>query len=178
MQIKNILLAALFFATSQLSCVDEQTNIKAKLCAELDAKCEILSNLSKKIIEQEATCEASKVKLFELLKKYDAWQKNKLTENNIEYHISEQELSTIKQRIIKNGENFGLKICEALKNNHSIQNIIFDEEYKQAHEEDHELFTFYITRTAHEAGMLKYIINKWKACASEVANLEKQINKI
>jgi hypothetical protein len=176
MQIKNILLATLFVATTQVFCVDEQTDAKAKLRAELDAKIEakyeVLANLSKKITEQEAIVQTSTNKYRESFIKYTDWQNKKDTENNIPIRneVNAQEDFIKQLSILQNA------LSNSTKNGTKIRDIPFDEDYKKDNKADHELLIYHIFAAGLEIIALNKFIAKWKICFEEVADLEEQLN--
>lgn len=172
MQIKNILLAAFFVATSQLSCVDEQTDIKAKLQAELDAKCEMLSNLSKKIIEQEVTYKVLTNKIHESFIKYADWLDKKDIENNVPARDAAETKKYFTQRL----NILQCALSESIKSDIKMQNVLLDEEYRKDNEVDHELFIYHILMAGFDAQELNILIAKWKVCLGEIMNLEQQLD--
>ena len=164
MQIKNILFAAFFVATSQLSCVDEQTDIKAKLQAELGAKCEAmdktLSDLSKKVIEQEIIHNIAMKELDEKFDQYVAWQISMITKDDTDTKNIEQKINTIRGGCRQEYNHFAQIIAKALDQNIKIENLLFNEKYKISNEINHALLRLYYVRSFIETIKLNILINQ------------------
>lgn len=175
MPIKNILLATLFVATSQVFCADEQTDIKAKLRAELEAeinaKYEALSNLSKKITEQEIVVQELTNKVHESIIKYAKWQDKKDATNN----LAEKNADETTEYFTKQLNTFQNTLCNLTKNGTQMQTISFDEEYKNDNKLDHELFIYHILMAEFDAQELNALITEWKICLNQIMNLEEQL---
>ena len=172
MQIKNILFAAFFVATSQLSCVDEQTDVKVKLQAELDAKYETMSNLCKQITEQEAIVKVLTDKYDISLTKYFDWQIKKNTKND----ALEWDTAKIREDLNQRLNILLNTMHNSTENGIKIRGMSFNEEYRKDHEFDHELFLYHNFMASFKIGQLRNLIAKWKICLEEIVDLEKQLN--
>lgn len=179
MQIKNILLATLFVATSQVFCADEQTDVKAKLRTELEVRGKdmenTLSDLSKKVIAQEVSHNTIMKELDEKFDKYIAWQIYTKTKNDTNFTAIEQKINIVKESCRLEYNNFVKIIADALNKNIKIENLSFNEEYKISNEIDHDLLRFYYVRSFIETIKLKVLVGQWEKYINEINDFRQQL---